>query len=160
FDWKMLNLSKSESATTYHFQLDTLLDFVSPLFDDSTFSRPALCNGELSGLLDTNSIYYWRVRSNDGFGWSEFSNTMVAYIGAGSPCCVGRRGDMNGDDSMGDPNILDLTYIVDFIFRGGVPPLCFEEGDTNGDCNSGNIVDLTFLVDYIFRGGPPPDACP
>ena len=160
FDWDILNLSKSEFATTYHFQLDTLLDFTSPIFDDSTFSRPALCNGELSGLLDTNSIYYWRVRSNEGFGWSEFSNTMVAYIGDGSPCCVGRRGDMNGDDSNNDPNILDLTYLVDFIFRGGPPILCFEEGDATSDCKSANIIDLTYLVDYIFRGGPPPGPCP
>ena len=159
FDWKTLNLIKSEFATTYHFQLDSLLDFTSPLFDDSTLSRPALCDGELRGLLDTNSIYYWRVRADDGFGWSEFSNTMVAYIGAGSPCCVGRRGDMNGDDT-NDPNILDLTYLVDFIFRGGVATACFEEGDANGDCSSNNIIDLTFLVDYIFRGGPAPGPCP
>ena len=159
FDWKMLNLIKSDFSTTYHFQLDTLLDFVSPLFDDSTFSRPALCNGELRGLLDTNSIYYWRVRADDGFGWSEFSNTMVAYIGAGTPCCEGRRGDINGDDT-NDPNILDLTYLVDFIFRGGVATACFEEGDINGDCNTTNIIDLTYLVDFIFRGGPPPGPCP
>ena len=84
---------------------------------------------------------------------------MVAYIGAGSPCCVGRRGDMNGDDT-NDPNILDLTYLVDFIFRGGVATACFEEGDANGDCSSNNIIDLTFLVDYIFRGGPAPGPCP
>jgi len=67
---------------------------------------------------------------------------------------------MNGDDSNNDPNILDLTYLVDFIFRGGPPILCFEEGDATNDCKSANIIDLTFLVDYIFRGGPPPGPCP
>ncbi|MCH7947803.1 MAG: VCBS repeat-containing protein [candidate division Zixibacteria bacterium] len=159
FDWKMLNLNDNAFGTIYHFQLDTLLDFAPPIFEDSTLSSNKLCNGELRGLLDTNSIYYWRVRADDGFGWSEFSNALVAYIGDGSPCCVGRRGDMNGDDT-NDPNILDLTYLVDFIFRGGVATACFEEGDANGDCSSNNIIDLTFLVDFIFRGGPSPGPCP
>ncbi len=157
FDWKVLSSNKSEFVTRYHIQLDTILDFISPIFNDSTFPRPALCNGELRGLLDTNSIYYWRVRSNEGFGWSEFSNTMVAYIGNGEPCCQGVRGDVNNDGS--DANILDLTFLVDYIFRGGEFPSCFEEADLNADC-AVNILDLTFQVDYGFRGGPAPGSCP
>jgi len=34
-------------------------------------------------------------------------------------CCVGSRGDLNGDGV--DANILDLTNIIDIIFRGGRP---------------------------------------
>ena len=75
-------------------------------------------------------------------------------------CCVGIRGDANGD---GKPaNIIDLTFIVDFIFRGSNEPgLCFEASDVNGDENLGspNILDLTYLVDFIFRGGPSPVDC-
>ncbi len=67
-------------------------------------------------------------------------------------------GDANADGTGG--NILDLTYLVDWIFRGG-PGLCVAAtGDLNGSCTGPNIVDLTYLVDYIFRGGPPPKcAC-
>ena len=36
-------------------------------------------------------------------------------------CCVGIRGDVNNDGAV-NPNILDLTYLVDRIFRGGPPP--------------------------------------
>ena len=74
-------------------------------------------------------------------------------------CCQGNRGDMNGDNSAG-ADILDLTYIVDLIFRGGSDISCPEEGDINGDGVSGNILDLTFVVDIIFRAGPPPGPCP
>ncbi|MCH7947890.1 MAG: choice-of-anchor B family protein [candidate division Zixibacteria bacterium] len=74
-------------------------------------------------------------------------------------CCQGNRGDMNGDDNASS-DILDLTYIVDLIFRGGSDISCPEEGDINGDGVSGNILDLTFVVDIIFRGGPPPGPCP
>ena len=74
-----------------------------------------------------------------------------------SYCCSGDRGDVNNDD--GNANILDLTYLVDFIFRGGEGSVCAPEADVNGDTNSSNILDLTFLVDFIFRGGIAPGPC-
>ena len=75
-----------------------------------------------------------------------------------TPCCTGIRGDLNTDGS--DANILDLTFLVDFIFRGsGDPGACPEESDINSDGTSANILDLTYVVDLIFRGGPPPPVC-
>ncbi len=73
-------------------------------------------------------------------------------------CCIGVRGDPNNDGA--ESNILDLTFAVDRIFRGGPAAACFEEGNPNGDAASLNILDLTFFVDRIFRGGPPPVPCP
>ncbi len=72
-------------------------------------------------------------------------------------CCIGNRGDANGDGN--DANVLDLTFIVDRIFRGGDPASCPDEADLNGDGTSTNILDLTFIVDRIFRGGPPAGPC-
>lgn len=75
------------------------------------------------------------------------------------PCCVGSRGDINGDGD--DLTILDLTFIVDFIFRGSADPgSCPEEADLNADGEGPNILDLTFAVDRIFRGGAPAEPCP
>jgi hypothetical protein len=78
---------------------------------------------------------------------------------ASACCCEGIRGDANGDGI--DCNILDLTFIVDFIFRGsGNSGPCLGESDVNGDGSVGpNILDLTFTVDRIFRGGPAPSLC-
>jgi hypothetical protein len=73
------------------------------------------------------------------------------------PCCIGIRGDIN-DDGI-DANILDLTYLVDRIFRGGPIPSCLIESDLNSDGTPANILDLTYLVDRIFRGGPTPGPC-
>jgi hypothetical protein len=75
-------------------------------------------------------------------------------------CCVGIRGNVDGDP--GDNiNVADLTYLVDYLFRGGPPPPCTEEGNVDGDPGENiNIADLTYLVDYLFRGGPPPPPCP
>ena len=84
------------------------------------------------------------------------SNVFITKLIA-SDCCIGNRGNVNGDGA--DANILDLTFLVDRIFRGGPPAGCPKEADTNSDGATSNILDLTFLVDRIFRGGPPPGAC-
>ena len=46
-----------------------------------------------------------------------------------------------------------------FMFKGGPPPACFEEGNVNGSGGI-DITDLTYLVSYMFRNGPPPVPCP
>ncbi len=141
------------------------------------------CNDNDS-TINPNTVWYEDVDS-DGFGVP--TSTMISCIqpagfvldstdncptdfnptqadadsnGVGDACCcTGIRGDVNGDGD--DANILDLTYLVDFIFRGsGDPGPCPEESDVNGDGEVANILDLTFLVDIIFRGGPVPPACP
>ena len=84
-------------------------------------------------------------------GWLD------VYVTKFAACCVGDRGDLNGDGI--DAKILDLTFLVDRIFRGGPAPACPEEADVNGDGRAGDILDMTFLVDFIFRGGGPLVPC-
>ncbi len=84
---------------------------------------------------------------NSGF-WQNFGPAS---------CCISPRGDVNNDGT--NLNILDLTFLVDRIFRGGAPAVCLPEADLNGDATSSNILDLTFAVDRIFRGGPAPGPC-
>ena len=81
------------------------------------------------------------------------------YINS-SICCIGNKGNVNGD--INDlVNVLDLTYIIDRLFRGGPPPSCPEEANLDNDPeNRLTVLDLTFLVDRIFRGGPAPGPCP
>lgn len=69
-------------------------------------------------------------------------------------CCV-VRGDV---DHSGTINVVDLIYLVNYIFFEGPAPPCFEEGDVDSD-TAINVVDLTYLVDYLFFAGPPPPPC-
>jgi subtilisin family serine protease len=67
-------------------------------------------------------------------------------------------GDMNGNG--GNPNIVDLTYLVNYLFRSGTPPANIYSADLDGNSTENNpvvnIVDLTYLVQYFFVFGPPP----
>lgn len=72
-------------------------------------------------------------------------------------CCIGNRGDINGDGE--DATVLDLTYLIDRIFRGGAIINCPVEADLNFDLDSATILDLTYLIDFIFRGGFPIGVC-
>jgi hypothetical protein len=103
-------------------------------------------------------------RNRDGVmdltGIDEFSDLILLFEPLPIPtCCIGNRGDLNSDGA--DCNIIDLTFIVDFIFRSsGNPGSCPEESDVNGDGSNPNVLDLTYVVDRIFRSGPPPPICP
>jgi len=61
-------------------------------------------------------------------------------------------GDANGDSAVG--NILDLTFLVDHVFRGGPQSVPQQASDCNCDGAYGNILDLIMVVDLVFRSGP------
>ncbi len=86
---------------------------------------------------------------------STFNGGYDAFEVKISPCCA-NTGDV---DHSGAVNVVDLTYLIDYLFLDGPPPPCPEEGDVN---TSGviNVADLTYLVDYLFFDGPAPPGCP
>ncbi len=69
------------------------------------------------------------------------------------------RGNADGKmDPEGIINVADLTFLVKYIFGGGVAPANIEEG--NVDDSSGILVsDITYLVNFLFKAGPPPPPC-
>jgi len=100
--------------------------------------------------------YQVKVKSRDPWYEGGWSNPLTVI----PTCCIGNRGNVDGDG--GDQvNVGDLTYLVDYLFRGGPPPPCTEEANVDGDLlEQVNVGDLTYLVDYLFRAGPPPPSCP
>lgn len=95
-------------------------------------------------LSNTSNLHFKAKSIND----TTVSNEVTLEV-----MTVLYKGDSNFDGSI---SILDLTYLVDFIFRGGEEPIPIKEaGDFNCDIST-NILDLTSIVDYIFRGGSLP----
>ncbi len=64
-----------------------------------------------------------------------------------------RPGDINGDQNV---TVSDLTFYVNFIFKGGDAPCPYNVLDVNGSCTGPNVADLTYLVNYVFKGGANP----
>ncbi len=73
----------------------------------------------------------------------------------GCDCCD-VPGDVNND---GEVNILDVTYLICWLYFPGWPwcgpPPCLNEADPNGNCII-NILDVTFLIAYLYKDGPDP----
>jgi PKD repeat protein len=106
--------------------------------------------------------------SLDGYGSYEplFTGDLASYqprvfnglVGEGS-CCRGRRGNI--DDDPGDSiDIVDLIYLVNYMFQDGPELPCPEEANVNGDIYGEiDITDLIHLVTYMFQGGVDPAIC-
>jgi len=63
-------------------------------------------------------------------------------------------GDCNGDYRV---NILDVTYLINYVYMSGEPPIEMNHGDPNGDCAI-NILDVTYAISYLYQGGASPVA--
>ncbi len=88
------------------------------------------------------------IASRDGYTVS----LQPGYI-AIDPC---NPGDVNGDGA--GPDISDLTYLVNFMFKSGPTPPIIENANVDG-IGTINIADVTYLVNFMFKGGPIP-LCP
>ncbi len=73
----------------------------------------------------------------------------------GSVAVLASRGDVDGSPGI---FVSDLTFMVDYLFKGGTAPVPEENGDVNCDYEV-NVADLIYLVDFLFKGGPAPDPC-
>jgi hypothetical protein len=144
---------------------------VRTLFEATQFSGPCFFvwdGSDDSGQQVPSGNYRVVVTDSSGYENVETGEPVNVVVkeawfyhdSTASSCCTGIRGNVNGD--AGDAvNVADLTYLINYLQRGGPPPPCPEEANTNGDAGENvNIADVTYLVDFLFRGGPPPPPCP
>jgi hypothetical protein len=67
-------------------------------------------------------------------------------------------GDANGDGRL---NIIDVTFIITYLYNEGTPPPDPDYADPNGSCVI-NLLDITYLINYLYKGGfvPLPGCVP
>ena len=59
-------------------------------------------------------------------------------------------GDANGD---GKVTVSDVVYMINYLFKGGPPPIPLKAGDVNCDGKE-TVSDVVYIVSYLFKGGP------
>ena len=52
------------------------------------------------------------------------------------------------------PDIADIVYLVNYMFKGGSEPPCWDTVDLNNNGAGPDIADLVYLVNYMFMEGP------
>jgi hypothetical protein len=64
------------------------------------------------------------------------------------------EGDLSGGPN-NTPNcvvdVLDIVFLVNYVFRSGIPPIPPENADINCD-GLDNVIDVVWLIDFAFRG--------
>ncbi|HSH00796.1 MAG TPA: dockerin type I repeat-containing protein, partial [candidate division Zixibacteria bacterium] len=129
-----------------------------PAFDgaETLVSRSGYVPAALGGYMVNSAhlqvaTYWFYVLVTDGGSvsgaWSDGTVTFSSSLSCPA-------GDANGSGSI---DIGDVTFLVDFIFRGGPQPE-LSAGDANADATV-NIADITYLLARIFANGPAP-VCP
>ncbi|MFH2048708.1 MAG: hypothetical protein ABIJ12_04605 [bacterium] len=133
--------------TNYYFwyYIDTVQDPDPPNFIDQETG-----DFHYTGTEADTATYYVYYVIQEG----QFSDTVRFYIYHYNSFICGNT------DHTGDINVGDLVWLVDYLFKGGLPPVTPEAGDV--DCEPGILVsDLVYLVNYLFKGGNAPcEACP
>jgi hypothetical protein len=58
-------------------------------------------------------------------------------------------------DGNGIANLLDVTFIINYLYKGGPAPISPATGDANGNGIT-NLQDITYIINYFYKGGPAP----
>jgi uncharacterized protein (TIGR02145 family) len=65
-------------------------------------------------------------------------------------------GDVNNSGGL---NLLDVSYIINHLYRGGPEFDCGLGTDECGDVNADdkvNLLDIAYIINFLYRGGPDP----
>jgi len=79
--------------------------------------------------------------------WIANSPTPIFTWPERRSCCV-QMGDVNYN---GQINILDVTYLINYLYKAGSLPFCWAEADVNCSCSI-NILDITCMIMHLYIG--------
>ena len=99
---------------------------------------------------------------DNDYGWGV--PDIMAAIAMSPGCCRGKVGNVvTGSDA--DPNIADVSALIDYLFGRFTPVDCLAEADINGS-GSGELTraditigDVSMLIDYLFISVQPLPDC-
>ncbi|MFH2034868.1 MAG: dockerin type I domain-containing protein [Candidatus Zixiibacteriota bacterium] len=92
-------------------------------------------NGSDGLQNSVNEARQWIASRPEIFTWPEASG-----------CCI-MMGDVDGN---GIINILDIVYLISYLYKNGSAPPCLAQADVNCSCTI-NIIDITSIIMFLYK---------
>ncbi len=105
-------------------------------------------SGIISGEPTNYGDFNFRIRANDANGSYRDSADYSISLQPG----VGLPGDANNS---GLVNMLDITYLINFLYKSGPQPPIRPLADPDRSCTI-NMLDITYLINFLYKGGAVP----
>jgi len=143
--------------------IDTIPHTPDSVYDSLSISIDTV----LLVFLDRGEVNGHNPKTMNEFWDAWFSSTSpgqssrmgdVWYEHGDSAVCCETPGDINGNGT--GPDIADLVYLVNYMFKSGTDLPCEVVGDVNGNEVGPDIQDLVYFVNYMFKNGPDLADCP
>jgi aminopeptidase N len=104
--------------------------------------------GYIAGVPESAGEFTFDIHAGDSTG--GYSETR------GYKLVVMASEELAGDaDHNGIVNLLDITFLINFLYKGGAAPESPPQADPNADCVI-NLLDITCLINYLYKGGSAP----
>jgi agmatine/peptidylarginine deiminase len=143
------------SADSFVLSTQETLSYYPEIYDPddsvhqiSYFDIPSWCTVQNDSLVgevpDSAFVDSFRVVAEDLFASDTQMVGLYVYI----------TGDANRDK---EANVVDVVYLINYLFDNGPEPQPYESGDINCD-GEVTVSDVVYLINYLFKNGPPP-AC-
>lgn len=98
------------------------------------------------GIYEVNLTIY----SNDPDVWRNPWTVPITLTVSGNLPFV--CGDVN--NSGGDPDISDITYLIAYLYLSGPPPPIPAAADVNSSGGDPDISDITAIIAFLYLNGP------
>ncbi len=110
-------------------------------------------------LQPTHSIFLQALSPPDS--GQAFTYTVDAiktdFYGVDVAECDCEPGNADGDVTI---NILDITYLISYLYKDGPSPIPYLLCSGDADCScTVNILDITYLISFLYKEGPVPCTC-
>ncbi len=116
--------------------------------------------GVISGTTTVDTgLYTFMVLFDDlGSAYSDYKE-LTLHVVAGPGCCVGTVGNADCSENE-DPDISDITRLIDYLYLSHAPLCCLEEADADASGGEPDISDITSLIDFLYLTHTPLADCP
>ena len=119
-----------------------------------------LINRNVSGHHPDNMEEFWDAWFTSPSKDSSYLMRDIWYEhGVNKPCCIAIRGNANCSNDE-EPDIADITRLIDYLYLSRDPLCCIEETDANCSGGAPDISDITRIIDYVYLSHTPLCSCP